>query len=112
MPAVAVGIDRTAGGPCCDWHSPRGARRRGGRPGGEEHLLVGETRVGIAAAIASLPLVRRTVSTPRDVEQWSSEEVRNVLDSSETNVRVLLHRARSKVRRALEQYLEGEGPTR
>ena len=46
--------------------------------------------------------------TLRDVEGWSSEDVRNVLDLSESNQRVLLHRARSKVRQALETYLEGE----
>jgi RNA polymerase sigma-70 factor (ECF subfamily) len=78
----------------------------------EERALAGETRARIAAAIAALPPVQRTVITLRDVEGWSADEVRNVLDISETNVRVLLHRARSKVRRALEQYLEGEGPTR
>jgi RNA polymerase sigma-70 factor, ECF subfamily len=45
----------------------------------------------------------------RDVEGWSSEDVRNVLEISETNQRVLLHRARSKVRAALEEYLDDDG---
>jgi RNA polymerase sigma-70 factor (ECF subfamily) len=35
----------------------------------------------------------------------SSDDVRNALDISETNQRVLLHRARSRVRRALEDYM-------
>jgi RNA polymerase sigma-70 factor (ECF subfamily) len=41
----------------------------------------------------------------RDVDGWSSEEVCNALDLTEVNQRVLLHRARAKVRRALEDYL-------
>ena len=44
----------------------------------------------------------------RDALGWTSEEVRNVLDLTETNQRVLLHRARTKVRRALEAYLSSE----
>ena len=46
----------------------------------------------------------------RDVEGWSAEEVRNALDLTEVNQRVLLHRARAKVRRALEEYLAPEDP--
>ena len=41
----------------------------------------------------------------RDVDGFSSEDVCNALDISETNQRVLLHRARTKVRRAVEEYL-------
>jgi RNA polymerase sigma-70 factor, ECF subfamily len=62
----------------------------------------------IDAAIATLPEQQRQVIELRDIEGWSSEEVRNVLELSETNQRVLLHRARSKVRAALEVYLGAE----
>jgi RNA polymerase sigma-70 factor (ECF subfamily) len=72
----------------------------------EERLLADETRAVIEAAIELLPPAQRTVITLRDVEGWSAEEVRNALELSETNQRVLLHRARAKVRRALERYLE------
>jgi RNA polymerase sigma-70 factor (ECF subfamily) len=72
----------------------------------EERLLAGETRALILDTIEKLPPNQRAVITLRDIEGFGSEEVRNVLDVSDTNQRVLLHRARSKVRRALEQYLE------
>jgi RNA polymerase sigma-70 factor (ECF subfamily) len=70
----------------------------------EENLLSKETRSNLERAIAALPPAQREVITLRDIEQWSSEEVCNALGLSETNQRVLLHRARSRVRRALEEY--------
>jgi RNA polymerase sigma-70 factor, ECF subfamily len=72
----------------------------------EERLIGQETRAQIQQAINALPASQREVITLRDVEGWTSEEVCNVLEITETNQRVLLHRARSKVRRALEQYLD------
>jgi RNA polymerase sigma-70 factor (ECF subfamily) len=72
----------------------------------EEALLAAETRERLTEAIEALPATQRAVISLRDVEGWSSEEVRNALDLSETNQRVLLHRARSKVRAALESYLD------
>ena len=41
----------------------------------------------------------------RDIDGWTAEEVRNALDITDVNQRVLLHRARSRVRQALEKYL-------
>jgi RNA polymerase sigma-70 factor, ECF subfamily len=76
----------------------------------EERLLAAETREVIAAAIDQLPANQRAVISLRDVEGWSSDEVRNALDISEVNQRVLLHRARSRVRRALEEYIAPPGP--
>src|SRR5918996_731739 len=74
----------------------------------ERKLLSDETLRKVQDAIDHLPKAQREVITLRDVEGWTSQEVCNVLDLSETNQRVLLHRARSKVRRALERYLEEE----
>jgi len=71
----------------------------------EEELLAAETREVIANAIEALPASQRAVISLRDVEGWSSDEVRNALDLTEVNQRVLLHRARARVRRALEDYL-------
>jgi len=85
------------------WASPP---EEWGRP--EHELLSAETRAVIDRAIDALPDVQRQVITLRDVEGWSSDEVCNALDLSETNQRVLLHRARTKVRHALDDYLVGE----
>ena len=71
----------------------------------ETRLLSRETLAHIRSAIAALPPAQREVITLRDVEGWSSDEVCNALDITETNQRVLLHRARAKVRAALEDYL-------
>jgi RNA polymerase sigma-70 factor, ECF subfamily len=73
-------------------------------PRPEEDLLAGETREVIAAAIAELPVAQRTVIALRDVEGWSSEEVCDALEISAGNQRILLHRARSRVRNAIEDY--------
>jgi RNA polymerase sigma-70 factor (ECF subfamily) len=70
----------------------------------EGRLLAQETRAQLEASIAALPSTQRTVIALRDIEGWSSEEVCRILDITEVNQRVLLHRARSKVRRDLEQY--------
>jgi RNA polymerase sigma-70 factor (ECF subfamily) len=78
-------------------------------PWPEERLLAAETRAVVENAIDRLPPAQRAVISLRDIEGWSSDETRNALGVSETNQRVLLHRARSKVRQALEDYfLEAE----
>jgi RNA polymerase sigma-70 factor, ECF subfamily len=56
----------------------------------------------IRTAIASLPERQRTVITLRDLDGWTAAEVCDLLDLSEANQRVLLHRARARVRQALE----------
>jgi RNA polymerase sigma-70 factor, ECF subfamily len=71
----------------------------------EEDLLAGETRQVILAAIAELCQAQRAVITMRDIEGWPAEEICEALELSEVNQRVLLHRARTKVRSALERHL-------
>jgi RNA polymerase sigma-70 factor (ECF subfamily) len=72
----------------------------------EAHVQSQETLGVIRRAIEALPPSQREVITLRDVEGWSAEEVCNALEVSETNQRVMLHRARAKVRRALERYFD------
>jgi RNA polymerase sigma-70 factor (ECF subfamily) len=73
----------------------------------ESALSSAETLEMVRGAIEELPPAQRQVIQLRDIDGWTAEEVCNVLDLSETNQRVLLHRARSKVRRAIERYLDG-----
>ncbi len=68
----------------------------------EEHLLGRETLDLIESAIEALPDAQRQVIVLRDVEGWPADEVCDLLGITEANQRVLLHRARSKVRNALE----------
>lgn len=74
----------------------------------EDRLIGHETLVRIGRAIEALPPLQAEVIRMRDVLGWTSEEVRNALDLSETNQRVLLHRARSRVRREVDAYLMEE----
>ena len=71
----------------------------------EQRLLARETQGQLRLAIDALPPSQRKVMLLRDVEGWSAEEVCTSLQLTEINQRVLLHRARSKVRQSLEQSL-------
>ena len=71
----------------------------------EQFVASRETQAFIGAAIDQLPPAQKEVILLRDVEGWSAAEVCNALGLTETNQRVLLHRARSRVRLALEGYL-------
>ena len=71
----------------------------------EDELVSRETLAAIKAAIETLPPTQRAVMTMRDVEGLDSAETCHILGISEGNQRVLLHRARSKVRKALEGYM-------
>lgn len=73
----------------------------------EHRLLAQETLDGVRRAIDSLPERQQQVILLRDIEGWTSEEVCDALELSEANQRVLLHRARTKVRAAIERELDG-----
>jgi RNA polymerase sigma-70 factor (ECF subfamily) len=73
----------------------------------EARVLSGATFEVVAQTVMALPENQRRVIVLRDIEEWSSEEVCDLLDLSEVNQRVLLHRARSRVRAALEQRMGG-----
>jgi len=79
--------------PPVPWSSPEG------------RLLAAEARAVIERALADLPTAQATVLTMRDLVGFDADEVCNVLEISESKQRVLLHRARAKVRQALEDYL-------
>ena len=73
-----------------------------------EHVLhERETLSLVIKTIAELPTAQRAVITMRDVQGCSPHEVSTVLDISDGNQRVLLHRARARVRAALERHLDG-----
>ena len=69
-------------------------------------MLAKELRLQIDAAIATLPPLQQEVMQLRDLEGWSAGDVCDELELSETNQRVLLHRARAKVRDALIPYIK------
>lgn len=71
----------------------------------EDQLLTQELRHVIGGLVAGLPPAQREVVTLRDIEGLTAEEASSVLRVTANNQRVLLHRARSRVRRGLECYL-------
>jgi RNA polymerase sigma-70 factor (ECF subfamily) len=77
--------------PPAPWEEEPGAR-----------LQSAETLEVIRRAIAELPERQRAVLVLRDVDGWAAAEVCDLLELSEANQRVLLHRARAGVRQALE----------
>lgn len=74
----------------------------------EQQAVADEIRRVVDAAIDVLPENQRAVITLRDIQGWDSDEVCNALGIQQTNQRVLLHRARTKVRAALERYFDQE----
>jgi RNA polymerase sigma-70 factor, ECF subfamily len=77
----------------------------------EDRLLSGETRDIVDEAISALPDKQRAVIALRDIKGFTAQEACDVLGLTEANQRVLLHRARSKVRARLEEYLASAEPS-
>lgn len=73
-------------------------------PSPEGAALTGEVLSYLGAALATLPERQRSVVTLRDVNGLTAEEVCEVLEITAANQRVLLHRARARLRQALEDY--------
>jgi RNA polymerase sigma-70 factor (ECF subfamily) len=72
-----------------------------------EEVLLGQEIIDVAMrAIKELPAAQQAVIKMRDVDGWTGEEVCAALNISPGNQRVLLHRARSQVRAALERHLD------
>jgi RNA polymerase sigma-70 factor (ECF subfamily) len=80
------------------------------RPWPDAAVESGELVALVRDALETLTEAQRTVMTLRDVEGWRSDEVRDLLGISAANQRVLLHRARSRVRRYVEERLGAERP--
>jgi RNA polymerase sigma-70 factor (ECF subfamily) len=77
----------------------------------ERELLAEETRKVILDAVDGLPAAQRQVLVLRDLEGVAAADVCNILGLTDTHQRVLLHRARSRVRNALERYFSATEAT-
>ena len=77
----------------------------------EEALLASEIRDVVVVAVRRLPPQQRAVLTLRDIEGFTGPETAAMLDLSEGNQRVLLHRARARLRVELDEHVHGRGPS-
>jgi RNA polymerase sigma-70 factor, ECF subfamily len=73
----------------------------------EGELLGRESLDVVKDAIEELPVPQQRVIAMRDIAGYSAEEACKTLEISAGNQRVLLHRARSHVRAALERHVDG-----
>ncbi|MCM2305018.1 MAG: sigma-70 family RNA polymerase sigma factor [Elusimicrobia bacterium] len=71
--------------------------------GPEAESLDAETRRWVETCAEGLPDAQRTAFFLKEVEGETSESVCNVLGVTATNLRVMLHRARLKLRECLER---------
>jgi RNA polymerase sigma-70 factor (ECF subfamily) len=76
----------------------------------EDQIVSAETRALIEATIAALPARQQQVIRLRDIEGWDPLEVCQALEISDGNQRILLHRARARVRSVLETHFADTTP--
>jgi RNA polymerase sigma-70 factor, ECF subfamily len=105
-PAVRPDRFRGPGDPWPRHWTPDG-RPRPWQPSPEDSAVAGEIRTRLSAALALLPDRQRTVVSLRDIHGLHSDEVCDILGISAANQRVLLHRARARLRSELENYYRG-----
>jgi RNA polymerase sigma-70 factor (ECF subfamily) len=74
----------------------------------DEATSMRETLEVVRDVVEALPEKQRLVFTLRDIEGWDTADIAQALDVSDNNQRVLLHRARTKVRAVLEGHLADE----
>jgi RNA polymerase sigma-70 factor (ECF subfamily) len=91
-----------------EWEGHWASRPLSWERANENYTLTQELLATIQSGMETLPENQRVVMTLRDVDGLTSSEVCNILQISETNQRVLLHRARSRIRQMLENYLHAE----
>lgn len=96
-------VEPSAFGPEGQWSSV--PPRLDGAP--ETNLLSAELRAHLLQAVDGLAPAQRAVITLRDLVGLNADEVCDMLELTEGNQRVLLHRARSRVRTALLPLVEG-----
>jgi RNA polymerase sigma-70 factor (ECF subfamily) len=108
--------DAALEGSSAEWEPGRGRLGLWEEPpvpwGLEDPASVFQTREALEVvqnAVAGLPQMQQQVVFLRDVEGVGAEDVCNVLEISETNQRVLLHRGRARIQRALDHYLRDGG---
>src|SRR5689334_3016173 len=106
---AAVDPDRFLGDDDPEWPRHWATPPRRWEESPERHLDAAETAALVRGAMAALPPMQRIVMIMRDLEGWEAPEICTALDISEGNQRVLLHRARSRVRAALERELTDAG---
>jgi RNA polymerase sigma-70 factor (ECF subfamily) len=115
MSSVGSDVEGSAGpavdpsrffGPETHWAGHWFVFPNGWPPTPEDMARTTELKTRVLAALDHLPEAQREVLMLRDVEGLDADEVCNILALTDSNQRVLLHRARSKLRTMLEEFFD------